>query len=155
MNRSIGFTVRVPAQWETPSCVWLAWPHQRDTWPGRFDEVPKFYARWIALLSESTEVRILASGDSVGACQSAVGAIANVHVVDIPTNDCWIRDYGPTFVADQSTGAVHGVSWKYNAWGGKYPPWDHDDAAAKKICHEQALRCEESALWNTRSPPIS
>ena len=51
----------------------------------------------------------------------------------IATNDCWIRDYGPTFVEDGPDRTQLGVDWKYNAWGGKYPPWDLDDRLPRRF----------------------
>jgi agmatine deiminase len=139
-------TVHMPAEWEPPECVWLAWPHNLETWPGRFEPIPRFYARWIRLIAESTPVRVLAPEHLAPQCKHALQDIRNVELVDIPTNDCWIRDYGPCFVRDQADGSIHGVSWQYNAWGGKYPPWDLDDAAAAKICRAAGLRCVEGAL---------
>ena len=56
-------------------------------------------------------------------------------LVDIPTNDSWIRDTGPVFLvpgngADLPPAAV---TWEWNAWGGKYPPWDADGRVARSI----------------------
>ena len=71
---------------------------------------------------------------------------SNVELVPIETNDCWIRDYGPMFVHNQKTKTTEAVDWRYNAWGGKYPPWDADDAAAAKICHHLGITCHRSKL---------
>ncbi|TWU57740.1 agmatine deiminase family protein [Rubripirellula reticaptiva] len=138
--------LRVPAEWEPIECVWLAWPHSLDTWPGLFDAIPGFYADWVRLIAESTPVRILAGGDVAKSCEKWVGSIANVDIVDVATNDAWVRDYGPTFVANQSDGRIHAVDWKYNAWGGKYPPWDADDAAAKLIAAHEKIAVQSSPL---------
>ncbi len=138
--------LRVPAEWEPQSCIWLAWPHSLETWPGRFDSIPEFFARWVASIAESTPVRILASGESARQCESMIGQISNAQIVSIPTNDCWLRDYGPTFVLNQTNSQIQAVSWRYNAWGGKYPPWDLDNAAAEKICVDQNMTCVQSKL---------
>lgn len=137
---------RVPAEWETQDSVWLAWPHHRDTWPGRFDTIPEFYARWVKLIAESTPVRIVAAAEAARQCQALLGKQPGVEIVDLPTNDCWIRDYGPTFVFDPAAETIRGVNWRYNAWGGKYPPWDLDDAAAPALCRDQQLPCDNSDL---------
>ncbi|QDT07531.1 Putative agmatine deiminase [Rubripirellula lacrimiformis] len=125
--------LRVPAEWEPIQCVWLAWPHSLETWPGLFDAIPGFYADWVRRIAESVPVRILAGGEVAASCQSAVRGIDGVEVVPIATNDAWVRDYGPTYVEDLSDHSIHAVNWKYNAWGGKYPPWDSDDAAAAQM----------------------
>ncbi len=138
--------IRVPAEWEPQAAVWLAWPHNRDTWPGRFEKMPAFYRDWVRLIAQSTPVRILAAGDAWKVAQSMVGAIDQVEIIDCPTNDCWIRDFGPTFVSRQDDGSIEGIDWRYNAWGGKYPPWDDDQAAAPLICEYAKLPCRTSTL---------
>jgi agmatine deiminase len=65
--------------------------------------------------------------------------------LDIETNDCWIRDYGPTFVINDAGTAV-GVDWRYNAWGGKYEPWDADAAAAKTLLEQAGIPRIEGPL---------
>jgi agmatine deiminase len=57
-------------------------------------------------------------------------------VVELSSNDAWMRDVGPTFVVDDR-GAMRGIDWQFNAWGGLdgglYFPWDRDDAVAQKV----------------------
>ena len=125
---------RWPAEWEPQQCVWLAWPHNRETWPGRFDAVPAAFTRFVRAVAEVVPVRLLAAGPAAVDARRHLRSAAGVTVVDCPTNDCWIRDYGPTFVQDARDGTVTGIDWRYNAWGGKYPPWDDDAAAAQRIC---------------------
>lgn len=139
-------SVRLPAEWEPQSAVWLAWPHQRETWPGRFEPVPHFFARWAQQIAESTPVRILASGDAARSADKHLPRHAGIEIVDIPTNDCWIRDYGPSFVVEPATGQLQAVDWSYNAWGGKYAPWDADDAAAAKIANRLGIPTTRSDL---------
>lgn len=141
-------SIRVPAEWEPQSAIWLAWPISRDTWPGmqsvaqgsnrfvqqaRFDRIPRFFESWVRLIAEDTPVRILGRPDDH---LSRRLNSANILWVDISTNDCWIRDYGPTFVLhedDRQVQSVRAIDWRYNAWGGKYEPWQEDNAAAKRI----------------------
>ncbi len=137
---------RSPAPWKSPAAVWLAWPHNRETWPDRFDAIPKFFRRWVELIAESTPVRVLASGQAMESARSMIGSINNVELVDIPTNDCWIRDFGPTFIFPQEGDAVEAVHWRYNAWGGKYPPWDLDQAATPALCAHANIPCHTSEL---------
>lgn len=137
---------RYPAEWEPQQAVWLAWPHSRETWPQRYDRIPDFFASWIQLISESTPVRLLASGEAGKVAAAMIGRPRGVEIVDIDTNDCWIRDFGPSFVVQQDDGSVHAVDWHYNAWGGKYPPWDKDQAAARAICEYANLPRHRSEL---------
>ncbi len=135
---------RFPAEWEPAAAIWIAWPHHRETWPGRFDKLPEFFTSWTRLIADVLAVRILADGDVAKSARTRLGQPANVEFVPIPTNDCWIRDYGPSFVLCR--GQLAAIDWHYNAWGGKYPPWDDDNRAASLICKHANIRCHQSDL---------
>lgn len=144
--------IRVPADWEPVESVWIAWPHNRDTWPGshqgksRFDFAGLFFQDLVRLIAQSVPVQVLATGDIGKSVASQVCDSPEITVVDIATNDAWIRDYGPTFVRNRDDDRVSGIHWRYNAWGGKYPPWDDDAAAGAKICEAARLRRQSSDL---------
>jgi agmatine deiminase len=150
--RGAFFDARVPAEWEPLACVWLAWPHNPKTWPGTSDGVPRLakipqvYQALVGLIAQSAPVQVIASDGPLDQADQMVGGIGGVTVVDIATDDAWIRDYGPTFVQSRQTGETHAVDWQYNAWGGKYPPWDQDAAAAKAICETLSMRRVRSEL---------
>ncbi len=129
---------RWPAEWEPQAAVWLSWPHNLNTWPGHFEPVPRAFAAFVRAVAEFTPVCLLASGAVASDAEKHLRGIKQVQLFDVPTNDCWIRDYGPTFVHDQA-GKVVGVDWDYNAWGGKYPPWDADRVAAQSILQQIKL----------------
>jgi agmatine deiminase len=121
---------RVPAEWEPQRRVWIAWPHNRQTWPGHFDQIPDRFRQLIGLIADVVPVHVIGRAEL---CRSAaVDHRANVNWIDLATNDCWIRDYGPTFVIEDGR-RCHAVDWQFNAWGGKYPPWDADNAATAEI----------------------
>lgn len=135
---------RFPAEWEPAEAIWIAWPHNRETWPGRFARLPDFYACWARRMAEVLPVRILAAGKAAKSAASLLGSQANVELVSLPTNDCWVRDYGPSFI--YSKHALQAVAWRFNAWGGKYPPWDQDDLAAERISRHAGLACQQNDI---------
>jgi agmatine deiminase len=143
---------RVPAEWEPLQCVWLAWPHNPNTWPGqqdglpRLSRIPEVFSQLVRAIAKSTAVNILATGSVADQAAQHVGGVAGVTIIPVATNDVWIRDYGPTFVQSRSSGEMHAVDWGYNAWGGKYPPWDDDAAAAAGICQSMQMRRCKSDL---------
>ncbi len=61
----------------------------------------------------------------------------NIFFHYIKTNESWCRDHGPAFVVKGKKTAV--VDWGFNAWGGKYPPYDDDDAVPTRIAEEFKL----------------
>ena len=71
--------------------------------------------------------------------EDMVGDLPNVTLYDIPTNDAWIRDYGPTFLQRLDEPDVAIVDWQFNSWGGKYPPWDLDNGVSKQIAKQLGL----------------
>jgi agmatine deiminase len=133
--RSLGY--RMPAEWEPHEATWLSWPHNPETWPGKMEPVPAIFADIVAGLCDGEEVRILTGDDELE--QSARAALrargcpeSSVRFFRIPTNDAWMRDHGPIFVVHPRRGVAL-TDWKYNAWGGKYPPYDLDDQVPSRI----------------------
>ncbi|MBX3420514.1 MAG: agmatine deiminase family protein [Pirellulaceae bacterium] len=137
-----------PAEWEQQSAIWLSWPHNANTWLGHFDFIPPLYVQWIRQLSALQPVKVLAGSESrMPEVQAALAGIDQVTIYPWKTNDVWIRDYGPTFVKRKSDGGLVGVDWHYNAWGGKYLPFDDDAAVAARICSHLACGRSRSALY--------
>jgi agmatine deiminase len=134
---------RMPAEWEPHEATWIAWPHNRDDWPGKFAAIPWVYAEIVRQLHLSEEVRILVNG-SHGERQAR--AVLERLPLDwgrisfwrVPTDRVWTRDYGPTFVTS-SAGELAAVCWQFNAWA-KYPNWQRDNEAARHICRRLKLR---------------
>ncbi len=121
---------RWPAEWEPHRGTWMTWPHNADTWPGIFDQIPFAYARLVRAIAEFEPVFLLVQPELVQTVWEMLGDVSALAIVELATNDSWIRDYGPFFLQspDKRTDLV--VDWAYNAWGEKYPPWDLDAAAA-------------------------
>lgn len=121
---------RMPAEWEPHAATWLSWPHNPDTWPDKFDPVPAIWARMVKELHLGETVHINVNDEAMKKSAAELLRKQGVDLSQIvfhlfPTNDCWMRDCGPIFVKDQN-GVVAQTHWKFNKWGGKYPPWDLD-----------------------------
>jgi agmatine deiminase len=135
---ALGF--RMPAEWEPHAATWLAWPHKEESWPTNFAPIPGVWVEMVRALAPHEHVNILVNdaaaaaevGELLQAAQVSRRAVS-FHV--IATDDAWARDHGPTFVT-RTVGArreLAAIDWIYNAWGGKYPPWDADDVVPQKI----------------------
>ncbi|HTQ38564.1 MAG TPA: agmatine deiminase family protein [Pirellulales bacterium] len=131
---------RMPAEWEPHAATWLAWPHKRESWPGKFEPIPPLFARLVRTLAQFEPVHILAGGADpesgtplIDQVKQLLGNVPNVTLHNIPTNDAWTRDHGPTFLVGPPGSPPALVDWGYNAWGGKYPPFDLDDAVPQRI----------------------
>jgi agmatine deiminase len=139
---NLGF--RMPAEWERQQAVWLSWPHNRRTWPGRFRPIPAAYARFVAEISRREPVRINCARELIPRarrfCLRADATMDRVEFFDHPTNDAWCRDHGPLFVRNDRTSEIAVTDWSYNAWGGKYPPYDLDNRIPRRIASRLRLR---------------
>ena len=142
---ALGF--RMPAEWEPHAATWLAWPHKEASWPGNFEPIPAVWVEMVRALAESELVNILVNDETAAAyvrgTLSAAGVPEPAVVLhQIPTDDAWIRDHGPTFLTRRAdtTSEMAAVDWVYNAWGGKYPPWENDDAVPQHIAARLNVR---------------
>lgn len=130
---------RMPAEWEPHHATWLSWPHNRKSWPGKFEPVPDIFVEIVRHLCPVELVNINVNDREMeeDVRRLLVGAglpLANVCLHRIRTNDAWVRDHGPTFVTNGSRLAL--IDWTYNAWGGKYRPFDLDDEVPVRIAEK-------------------
>ena len=119
----------MPAEWEPHEATWIAWPHNRTDWPGRFAPIPWVYGEIVRKLSQVESVRILVQDSSLReqamrVLRKAGAKLGAVELFECPTNRVWTRDYGPLFVKNRR-GAVGLTLWKFNAWA-KYDDWQCD-----------------------------
>ena len=126
---------RLPAEWEPHAATWLAWPHRRATWLGDFAVIPEVFAGVARLLAAYEPVKVIGAGEPLAEARRHLADIAGVECVEIATNDAWLRDTGPVFLVprESASAAAAAVAWGWNAWGGKYPPWDDDARVAHAI----------------------
>jgi agmatine deiminase len=138
--KSLGY--RFPAEFEQHEATWLSWPHKEASWPGKLDAVYPFYAQFVKALAESEKVRINVADEAMknfalGHLNAAGVNLEHVAFFFHPTNDAWCRDHGPAFLVNpQAEQKKVIVDWGYNAWGGKYPPFDLDDVIPTLIGKE-------------------
>jgi agmatine deiminase len=112
----------------------MLWPERTDNWRDGAKPAQAAFAAVAAAIAEGEPVTV---GASAAQFQNARARLpAGVRVLEISSNDAWIRDSGPTFVID-AKGRRRGVDWTFNAWGGLngglYFPWDRDDEVAQKV----------------------
>jgi len=119
----------MPAEWEPHHATWIAWPHNRSDWPGRFAPIPWVYGEIVRKLSHVERVRILVRDRALERqARRVLGKVgANLDAVEFflcPTNRGWTRDYCPLFVRNRR-GALKLTAWRFNAWA-KYDDWKLD-----------------------------
>jgi len=134
----------MPAEWEPQAAVWLSWPHRRATWPGQFRPIPAKFAEIAAQISRRQTVRInlarALAAQARALVRRAGAEMRNVEFFHHPTDDCWCRDHGPIFVRNRESGEVALTDWGFNAWGGKYLPFDSDNSIPRRVAAALGLR---------------
>jgi agmatine deiminase len=137
----------MPAEWAPHAGTWMLWPERTDNWRLGAKPAQAAFADVAAAIARHEPVTMGASPAQYLIARKALPA--SVRVVEMTSNDSWIRDCGPTFVSNQSH-AVRGVDWRFNAWGGVneglYAPWDQDDLVGEKV-----LEMERAPRY---APPI-
>jgi agmatine deiminase len=144
---------RMPAEWEPHEATWLAWPHERTDWPGKFAPIPWVYADIVRHLARIERVRILVQDRAEERAarrilQKSGADLAAVDFFVAPTNRGWTRDFGAIFVkkctatgdhsGTRSTAtpggavSVAATKWRFNAWA-KYDDWQKDNAAMSRV----------------------
>jgi agmatine deiminase len=132
---------RMPAEWEPHSGCWMAWPERPDNWRLGAGPAQEAYAAVASAIAASEPVTMAVSDGQYERARAALPA--SVRLIELSTDDAWLRDTGPTFVVD-GKGARRGVDWRFNAWGGLegglYFPWDRDERVASKVLEVEGDR---------------
>ena len=130
---------RMPAEFERHSGCWMLWPERSDNWREGAKPAQAAFAAVAAAIAGGEPVTV---GVSAAQFQNARARLPReIRVLELSSNDAWMRDVGPTFVID-AKGRRRGIDWSFNAWGGLqgglYFPWDRDDEVAQKVLEIEA-----------------
>jgi agmatine deiminase len=137
-------TYRMPAEWEPHAATWIAWPHNPEDWPGKFQPIPWVYAEIVRHLSRVEDVHILvndlpAERRATSLLKRGGANMARTHFHHWLTDRVWLRDSGPIFVkridAKGYQDSLAVTNWKFNAWA-KYDNWHRDNLIPHQVaCH--------------------
>lgn len=134
----------MPAEWEPHEATWLAWPHNREDWPGKFGPIPWVYAEIVRLVSRVEPVWLVVNKktrDQARRCLTRHGVdLDRVRFFEAGTDRVWLRDSAPGFVVRDSGEfpAVAVLDWRFNAWA-KYENSKKDNRLARKMARELGL----------------
>jgi len=139
----------MPAEWEPHEATWLAWPHEKSDWPGKFAPIPWLYGEIVRHLARVERVRILVQDrdaeESVRKllkkCHAELAAVEFFHH---STNRSWTRDYCPLFVKNQS-GEIAATHWRFNGWA-KYDNCKDDARTPAFIARKLKVALIETGL---------
>lgn len=140
-----------PAEFAKHSATWLSWPHKEASWPGKIATIYPRYAEFIKRVAEGERVNINVADDAMihlatRYLNEAGADLRNIQFFIHPTNDAWCRDHGPAFLINPKEKKKMIVDWGYNAWGGKYPPFDLDDVIPTRIAKHYNIPVVEPGI---------
>ena len=145
---------RMPAEWEPHAGTWLTWPRPEGiSFPGRYEPIPGVYAAFIRDLVAGEDVHINVWNAEKeewvrGLLREHKVPLERVFFHHFPAYEPWCRDHGPIFLVrghgESRERAI--VDWGYNAWGGKYPPYDLDDAVPRHVARSRGLPLFEPGI---------
>lgn len=142
----------MPPEWAPQQAVWLSWPSGHpDHWGGsKLGLIAGKFAEIAACISRFETVRINAAAESHPTirrlCLTAGAEPGHLELFDHPNNDVWCRDHGPIFLRHKDSGEVAVSDWEFNAWGGKFAPWDDDNRIPARIAGSLGLRRFEGGM---------
>lgn len=129
----------LPAEFEPQEAIWLSWPANKDSCPKTYHKLQDKFGEVAAAVSRYERVRInapmLAHMNIRLSIADNEGDLSQVDIYEHTTNDVWCRDHGPIFIKHKETGKVAVTDWEFNAWGGKFPPFDLDNAIPEKAAN--------------------
>lgn len=127
---------RMPGEFEHHEGCWMIWPERADNWRYGAKPAQKVFTEVAIAISEFEPVTMIVSRTQYDNARNMLPE--HIRVIEMATDDSWMRDVGATFVVNDETGDVRGVDWAFNSWGGLvdglYFPWDDDDHVARKMC---------------------
>jgi agmatine deiminase len=141
---------RMPAEWAPHAATWIAWPHNAEDWPGKFQPIPWVYGEIVRHLSRVEDVNILvndltAERRAESLLRRAGANMARLHFHHWATDRVWLRDSGPIFVKTTADGSVTNAenglavtNWRFNAWA-KYDNWRRDDQIPQHVAELYAM----------------
>ncbi len=140
----------MPAEWETHEATWIAWPHEKTDWPGKFSPIPWIYGEIVRHLSRVEQVHILVeNGDARQKIERVLSrcgvCLEAVRFFPVPTDRSWTRDFCPMFIRNGS-GERGLLNWRFNGWA-KYENSKQDDAVTGTVAPQLGFPLW-TPLWN-------
>jgi agmatine deiminase len=133
----------MPAEWGAHLRCWMAWPKRLELWKEHLEAARADYLRVAQTIARFEPVTMLADPKDVTDARRRCGA--SVKVVSMPIDDSWLRDSGPTFLMD-AAGTRAAAAFTFNAWGGKYQPYDRDASLGARMAALAGIPVYRSSL---------
>ena len=126
----------MPGEFEAHAGCWMLWPQRADNWREQALPAQQAFVQLAAAIAAFEPLTVGVAPRHLEFARAAL--LPKIRVVPLASDDCWMRDVGPTIVVDRR-GRRRGVDWRFNAWGGLYHPYRRDDAVAAGVLAREGL----------------
>jgi len=114
---------RLAPEWARQDAVILVWPHSNSDWNSQLNEIERTYIELSRYISRHQKLIIVAYDYAhIHHLQKTLNRndikLENIQIIDISTDDTWVRDFGPVFVKSEGESIL--LDFEFDAWGGKY-----------------------------------
>lgn len=134
----------MPGEFEPQERIWMLWPHRPDNWRNGAKPAQAAFADVARAIARFEPVVVCANNEDYPNAKALLDDNDNILVMEMTSDDAWIRDCGPTFLVNKE-GSLRAVSWDFNAWGGLYDglyvPWDNDQLVGPKVADLAKAPC--------------
>ena len=124
---------RMPAEWEPQKSVWIAWPYNKNDWPGLYRFIPNVILEIIFIISKSLKVNLIVN-KKITNIKKLINSnkITNIKFHNIKTDRIWLRDSGPIFITNRKDNKKMILNFGFNGWS-KYSNYKNDNKINDKI----------------------
>src|ERR1019366_56373 len=152
---------RMSAEWERHESTWLAWPHLKGDWPGKFEPIPWVYAEIIRNLARHERVDLMVNSEraekSARAVLEQADALSdNVCIHRWRTDRVWTRDSGCIFLVpppdkkeDKNAPPLLALHFQFNGWA-KYPNYEFDEKVGARMAKDAGARVVQPVFGDHR-----
>ena len=118
---------RMPAEWEVQKSVWIAWPYNKDDWPGLYQFIPKVILEIITKISKHQRINLIINENAQNIKKFIKSnKIKNINFYKIKTDRIWLRDSGPIFLINKKNKKKIILNFRFNGWS-KYKNFKNDN----------------------------
>lgn len=138
-NQINPYKLRMPAEWDRHDACWMLWPHRRDNWKNEAVPAQNAFLQVAQAISQFENLNMGVPKEYFEQAKKLIESkgLKGIYLYCIESNDCWMRDIGPTFVLNEGEEkgkvTLKAVDWGFNGYGGKFPPWELDEKVANSV----------------------
>ena len=140
--------MKFPPEWHKHERTWIAFPHAGYTLGETAEDQHNARSTWANVANAASEYEKVSCVVNPGDVANAKKYLSSeIEIVEIPIDDAWIRDSGPSFVEDK--GELKAVNWVFNGWGAQdWASFENDALIATEVAKYLGVEVIDSALTN-------